>query len=297
MTGQDYSYNRYEDHISSLKKVSLNEVEMAYLDEGEGHPIVLVHGIPTHSWLYRKMVNPLVRQGFRVIVPDMIGSGESTIPKDTSQLSFKAHSEHLQALCNHLKLNHATLVVHDAGGPWSYHLLNLENHPFDQVVLLNTILYTEGFNPPFRPKKGGLTHRLTTWSYGKKGISRAIIKQTVKQGLDRVKLSKEEIAGYQQGFAAKGKNLASTFFGSLRQMDAICKVGQKALSNQKTPLLVLWGQNDKILVPAKQIPLIREHLNLRPENAVLLAGCNHYIQEEVPDLIVEKITEFVNRYK
>lgn len=297
MISQDYSYDSYEDHVKSLKKATLANIEMAYLDEGEGHPIMLIHGIPTNSWLYRKMVQPLVDKGFRVIVPDMVGCGESSTPKDTSQLSFQAQSGHLQALCNYLNLQNATLVVHDAGGPWSYHLLNTKSQPFDQVVLLNTILYTEGFKPPVCPKKGGLTHRMLTWAYGKNGISKAIIKQTVNQGLDRVKPTKEELSGYQEGFAAKGKYLASTFFGSLRDMDAISQVGRNALKEKNIPLLVLWGQNDKILVADKQVPVIMKDLNVRPEHAVLLAGCNHFVQEEVPGLIVERISDFVNSLK
>ena len=73
-----YSFKNIEDHRSQLSYFNTDEGKMAYLDFGTGdHVIVLMHGVPTNSFLFRRLINPLVESGFRVIVPDMFGFGAS----------------------------------------------------------------------------------------------------------------------------------------------------------------------------------------------------------------------------
>lgn len=290
---QSYSYNSYSDHASALQTAKVQNMEMAYLDQGEGPAIILVHGIPTNSWLYRKMINPLVEKGHRVIVPDMMGAGQSDKPKESEKLNFEAQASYLYDLLNHLQINEATLVVHDAGGPWSWNLLKLKDHPIQKVVLLNTILYPEGFDPPVRPKEGGLTHKMLRWAYGVNWMSKMIIKSTLKNGLSKVKLDDQAIEGYVKGFADIGKPLAGTFFGSLRNIEQPAQVGQSELKKQNIPMLAIWGEKDKILLASKQLPQAMDELSLKNSNVHILAGCNHFIQEEAPEQIVDYIAAFL----
>lgn len=293
MSAQQYQHDTYDNHKVQLKKFEMGDRHMAYLDFGQGKPILLIHGIPTNSWLYRKMVNPLVEAGYRVIVPDMMGAGESSTSLPSEELSFDKQSSYIAQLCTHLKIQHAAMVIHDAGGPWTYNFLHMANCPVDELIFLNTIVYTEGFDPPVFPKKGSFQHRMISWVYGKKGLSKMVIKSTLKNGLDKHKLNKSEKEGYTEAMAKKGGALARNFFGSLRDMDDVTEIGRQAIKNKKLRLLSLWGQNDKILVGNQQVPLMMRDLNLAPENSILLAGCNHFVQEEVPEEICKHIDQFL----
>ena len=72
----------YDDHISKFRHLKLADGTMAYIDEGSGPAILLVHGVPSSSWLYRHIIPMLTGQGFRVICPDMLGYGQSDKPED-----------------------------------------------------------------------------------------------------------------------------------------------------------------------------------------------------------------------
>ena len=96
---------------------NVNGWRMHYIDEGEGDPVVLLHGNPTWGFLYRNMIGPLVDSGRRVIVPDMIGFGLSEKPTREAAHSLDGHTANLTALMRQLDLTRITLVCHDWGGP------------------------------------------------------------------------------------------------------------------------------------------------------------------------------------
>ena len=68
----------YDDHLGMMKYAEVQGRKLAYIDEGTGKPIVLMHGIPTSSWMYRKVIPKLVEAGYRVIAPDLMGMVPAT---------------------------------------------------------------------------------------------------------------------------------------------------------------------------------------------------------------------------
>jgi pimeloyl-ACP methyl ester carboxylesterase len=101
----------------TARYLRVNGWRMHYVDEGHGHPIVLLHGNPTWGFLYRDIIGPLVKAGRRVIVPDMIGFGLSEKPSRESAHTLDGHSANLTALIRQLNLSNITMVCHDWGGP------------------------------------------------------------------------------------------------------------------------------------------------------------------------------------
>ena len=87
-----------------------------YLDEGDGDPVLCLHGEPTWSYLYRRMLPPFVASGARVVAPDFIGFGRSDKPEDDSAYSFEFHRALLLDFVERLDLRRITLVVQDWGG-------------------------------------------------------------------------------------------------------------------------------------------------------------------------------------
>src|SRR4051794_41416714 len=90
---------------------------MAHLDEGEGPPVLFVHGEPTWSFLWRKVMPPVLAAGFRCIAPDLPGFGRSDKPVELDWYSYDRHTAAVAALVEELDLRDATVVVHDWGGP------------------------------------------------------------------------------------------------------------------------------------------------------------------------------------
>lgn len=110
---------------------------MHYLDEGEGEPIVCLHGEPTWGYLYRNFIPPLSKT-HRVIVPDHMGFGKSETPQDR-EYTLSTHVENLASLVDALDLNDITLVIQDWGGPIgaAYTLRHPER--VKRLFLMNTI--------------------------------------------------------------------------------------------------------------------------------------------------------------
>jgi haloalkane dehalogenase len=113
---------------------------MHFIDEGEGEPIVMVHGNPTWSFYYRGLVDKF-KSKYRVIVPDHIGSGLSDKPQ-VYAYTLKQHIDNLENLIETLDLKNITLVVHDWGGPigLGYAIRNPNN--IKNLIITNTAAFS-----------------------------------------------------------------------------------------------------------------------------------------------------------
>ena len=92
-------------------------LRLAHVDEGEGAPVIFVHGEPTWSFLWRKVIGPVRDAGYRSIAPDMAGFGRSDKPTDIGWYSYDRHTAMTAGLLEQLDVRGATIVVHDWGGP------------------------------------------------------------------------------------------------------------------------------------------------------------------------------------
>ena len=124
--------------------VDVGGLRMHYLDEGprDAAPLLLLHGEPSWSFLYRKMVPPLVRAGHRVLAPDLIGFGRSDKPTDRRAYSYQLHVDWIVGFLDALALQHITLVAQDWGGLIGLRIAAEHEARFDRIVAANTFLPT-----------------------------------------------------------------------------------------------------------------------------------------------------------
>jgi haloalkane dehalogenase len=125
------------------------ELRVHYLDEGpkDASPLLLMHGEPSWSYLYRKMIPILVNAGYRVIAPDLIGFGCSDKPSLRSDYTYQRHVDWMHSLLNQLELNDITLFCQDWGGLIGLRLAAEQSDRFSGVLAANTGLPTGEDSP------------------------------------------------------------------------------------------------------------------------------------------------------
>jgi len=142
-----FSTMSLDEFRTKQKTFKSSDGKIKFIDEGIGEVILLLHGIPTSSWLYRKMINDLVEKGHRVIIPDMLGFGNSDSPNGYEIYSSKEHSKRLIELMDSLKIKTWNHVMHDAGGLWTWELIKYNPNRIHKLIILNTIILQDGFFP------------------------------------------------------------------------------------------------------------------------------------------------------
>lgn len=144
---KDYPFN--PNYVSELK--GYEGIRGHYLDEGgagSDEDFLLLHGEPTWSYLYRKMIPVFAETGARVIAPDLIGFGKSDKPVSEATHNFEFHRNYLLQLIEHLDLNNITLVVQDWGGLLGLTLPQAMPERFKRLIIMNTGLLMEPVTQP-----------------------------------------------------------------------------------------------------------------------------------------------------
>ncbi len=283
----------YEKHLSQLQSFSLPEGKLAYIDEGEGPALLLVHGIPTSSWLYRHMIPMLKEKGYRVIAPDLLGFGASSKPKGYEIYSEEAQGTRLLQLMSHLQINEWVQVFHDGGGLWTWEMLQQDASRVKGLVILNTIIYDTGFFPPMRFEPS-LWARFYTRLYSLGLTNKLMVNATLNNGLmDLSKLSKEDCEGYQKPLRKSGHRGLYYFF--TQTCNRLPADYHELLAGLNKPAKIIWGTNDKILVWEKMADEVSTDLKVQESNIHLIDKGKHFIQEEAPQQIVDLIEEFMKK--
>lgn len=132
----------FDSHFETIEGLRIH-----YLDEGSGRPVVLFHGEPTWSFLYRKIIGPLTASGHRVIAPDYPGFGMSDKPTEPGFYTYDRHVGFIAELLERLDIREATAVVQDWGGPIGLRLAVEHPDRFDRIVIMNTGLFSRRATP------------------------------------------------------------------------------------------------------------------------------------------------------
>lgn len=282
-----WNYNQFR---STQKTFSSADGEIKYIDKGEGPTILLVHGVPSSSWLYRRMIDGLVDGGYRVIAPDMLGFGNSDNPKGYEIYNGANHATRLLALMEHLEINSWTHVMHDAGGLWTWEMLKQNPKSVDNLIIFNSIIYEDGFHPPMR-MKSGLFAKIAMWGYNNGITTRTLLNKLMKMGLNEDNLTKHDIEGYKKPLL-ENKTKAMYYFFT-QTCNALPEYSE-VLTNLDVPVMVIWGKNDEMLQWIPQSEQVQKDLNIDDQN-IHLIDAKHFIQEEKPQEINQLILKFISR--
>jgi pimeloyl-ACP methyl ester carboxylesterase len=267
------------------RRLRVSAGELAYLELGgaDDPAVVFLHGFPTSSYLWRH-VAPLLAPWMRVIVPDLLGAGDSDKPSD-APLGLEAQAGYVRELLDGLGIATFAVVGHGFGGGIAQRLA-LDGGA-GAMVLVDSAAFDAWPGPPTREAQ------LQAPVSGD-ALAAGMIRTALELGIrHRERLTDEDIAEYRRPF--RGEEASAACFRFLKALDGIGLVGiESELARLEIPTLVLWGEEDPFH-PAELAERLGEALAMA--SVALLPGCSHFLPEEAPETIGPLIFEYLrSRY-
>ncbi len=301
-----------KDNLVFSKFVQVNNLNIHYLTAGEGKPVVLVHGWPTSSSLWRKIIPPLARTR-KVIAPDLPGFGKSDKPLDVSY-THNYHSEILRDFLNRLNIGKVSIALHDVGVPIGLLWAIRNPDKVEKIIILDSLFYPDGCCKLFYTYKISLFRRLLmTIPYPKTpvllkllllgihtlGVRKLIFTQwpgiylAMKLGVKNKKgLARDVIKNYQAPFAgANGREALKKTFLDL-ELDELEEIIH-ALPTIKVPVHIIYGEDDWIL-PHLSEENRRLQKDLPDARLTAVTNCGHYIQEDQPERLSQLLVDYLS---
>jgi haloalkane dehalogenase len=271
--------------------VDIKGLRIHYIDEGQGEVILCLHGEPSWSYLYRKMI-PILSHNQRVLAMDFVGFGRSDKFTERREYSFQMHHDTVAGFINMLGLERITLVVQDWGGLIGLTVASEMPERFTRLVIMNTGLPT-GDEPMGR---GFMRWREFATSSSDLPIG-AVIQMGAAQ---RDRLTPEILAAYESPFpdlTYKAGAMAFPLLVPIRPNDpgaVEMRRAREALSKWHKPALVMFSDKDPItrggdIFFRAIIPSAKD----QPEIVIHDAG--HFLQEDKGEEIAQHIVDFIAR--
>jgi 2-hydroxymuconate-semialdehyde hydrolase len=263
-----------------MRRARVSGGELAYLDEGEGPPVVLLHGFPLSSFMWREFM-PVLSSRFHVIAPDLLGAGASDKPAD-APLDIAAQAGYVRELLDTLGVDRFAAIGHGVGGGIAQ-LLAREGS-LDAMVLLDAVAFDAWPSPPTRDLQA------TTPDQRTPEIVRAVMRSEFDLGMGYpARLSDDMFGMYASPW--EGEAGVEAFFRWVGSLDgAGLEDAASWLADAGFPVLILWGEDDTFQPVASA-----ERLNdaIPTSTLGLLPGCGHFVTEDAPETIAPMIYEYL----
>lgn len=285
------------EHRAHLSRLDVDGGRIAYLDLGprDGTPVVLVHGMPTSSWLYRRVAAELADAGVRAIAPDLLGFGASDKPADPALYAADRQAARLVALLDHLRLAAPTLAVHDLGGPWGFEVADRHPERIGSLVVLNTSAYAELMTPPREARlAGGPLGPAMLRVMGSRAGRPMARKFFTDFTASRPPLLTTATDGHWQPLHEGGTRAFRAFAVRLDAMMGEFPRYAAALQRLDVPATIIWGTADPVLRHELLVPRFAADLRVAPADVHLLDGASHFLQEDRPSDVARLIADFVD---
>jgi pimeloyl-ACP methyl ester carboxylesterase len=274
--------------VTTLDTAEVGGRTLAYREAGEGPAVLLLHGWPTSSFLWRNVMPAIARER-RVLALDLPGFGGSDKPTDVTY-DYDFYTDAVGGFLDALGIDDVALGVHDLGGPVGVRfaidnparvralgLLNTLLYPEDMTELLTN--FVEGLQTP------GVRERFTS----AEGLEAALRLGTS----DESSASAETIAGMVEPFASDEDRLALAKAGAELEDEVTASMARE-LPTLRMPVRVIYGTGDRIL-ESIDATVRRIQRDLPQAEVTALDGLGHFLQEEDPERVGELLAEFFAR--
>ena len=269
---------------ATLETVKANGMTIAYRELGSGPPVLLLHGWPTSSFLWRNVMVPIARAN-RVVAVDLPGFGASDKPLGVDY-DFDLFETTLDEFLAALEIDEVALAVHDLGGPVGVHWAVQRPERVNKLALLNTLLY-----PDFSEAVMAFIKACTEPELREQLTSPAGLEFAMGLGLaDEATLTEEVVAAVREPFADDDARLALANAGIGLPIEGFAEI-ERLLPSLKVPVRIVYGERDRIL-PDVAETMARVKKDLPQAEVTALPDCGHFLQEEAPERIGEELARF-----
>ncbi|MDJ0978143.1 MAG: haloalkane dehalogenase [Erythrobacter sp.] len=264
----------------------LGALRQHYVDEGEGLTVVLLHGEPTWSFLYRKMIPILVAGGYRVLAPDLIGFGKSDKPTDPAIYSYSRNVTWLNSWFEAAGVTECRLFCQDWGGLLGLRIVAAEPDRFVKVCAGNTAL----------PDGTGMPEGFFAWLNFSQSMTDIPVGQVANMGSART-LTDAEIAAYDAPFPSEEYKVASNLFPKLVPHNPTIpgaidnRAAWRSLETFEKPFLTLFSDGDPVTY-GKERMMIERIPGAAGLPHEILKGGGHFLQEDVGEDLARRLVAF-----
>jgi haloalkane dehalogenase len=279
----------FAPHYCEVKDSDGTALRIHYLEEGptSANPVLLMHGEPSWSFLYRRIVANIAARGHRAVAPDLVGFGRSDKPADQSDYTFERHVKWMSDWLAATQLTNITLFCQDWGGLIGLRLVAAFPEKFARVIVANTGL----------PTGEGCSEGLQRWLEFSQSTPVLPIGQILGMGCRRG-LSETEMAAYDAPFPDESFKAGARRFPLLVPITpehgsvAENKAAWKVLETFTKPFLTAFSDSDPVtkggdLIFQNRIP------GAKGQKHVTITEAGHFLQEDKPDEIADLIHAFV----
>ncbi len=281
----------FEPHYADIADGDGGTLRVHYLDEGpaDAAPVLLMHGEPSWSYLYRHMIPPLVAAGHRVIVPDLVGFGRSDKPIEQSDYTYARHVEWMrELLIDRLDLRDITFFAQDWGGLVGLRVLALDPDRFARVAIGNTGLPT-GHGPA--------SDAFMAWQKFSQETPVFDIGFLINSATT-TDLTPEVIAGYDAPYPDDSYKAGARIFPTLvpTSPDDPASAGNVAawevLSTFEKPFLLCFSDSDPV-TKGGDAPFLAKVPGTQGQPHVTIEGGGHFLQEDRGPELAELLIGFI----
>jgi haloalkane dehalogenase len=278
-------FDRLPDFDFQPHYLDQDGLRMHYLDEGEGDPVLLLHGEPTWSFLYRKLIPPLADVA-RCVAPDYFGFGRSDKPTERGWYSYERHVVSIARLAEHLDLRRITLVVQDWGGPVGFRFAVENPERVARIVVMNTGIGARA------PSDEWLRFQSFMRRVGTEIVAGQLVRLSLVQPTtDAI------IAAYDAPFPAPESRVGIVQFPELVATSSehpsapAMLVVRERLRELDRPALVLFSDSDPIFTrrAAEVMADLLPNAELDPP----VEGAGHFLQEDRGEALGRRIAEWL----
>lgn len=279
----------FEPHYLGIKDADGTDLRLHYVDEGyqTGPTVLMMHGEPSWSYLYRHMIQGLAPRGYRVLAPDLIGFGKSDKPAARTDYTYERHVAWMSAWLTELDLTGITLFAQDWGGLIGLRLVAAFPDRFARVIVANTFL----------PVGEGSTEGFDNWLEFSQSIPDFPVGALLNGGSERA-LSAAEMAAYDAPFPDESYKEGARQFPTLVPITPQHasveenKAAWRVLEQFDQPFLTAFSDKDPVTAGSEKA--FQERIpGAKGQPHVTIHNAGHFLQEDQSPRLVETIDGFI----
>jgi haloalkane dehalogenase len=270
--------------------VEVEDLRVHYVDEGprEAAPVLLLHGEPTWSFLYRRMIPILAAAGHRVVAPDLVGFGRSDKPAERTDYTYARHVAWMAGVLAALDLRSITLVCQDWGGLIGLRLVAEHADRFARVVAANTGLPTGAER---------VSSAFQAWREFSQNVPELPVGRIVETGCVRP-VAPDVVRAYEAPFPDETYKAGARQFPMLVPISpddpaaAANRAAWESLRRFERPFLTAFSDGDPITKGA-DAPMVRDIPGAKGQPHTTIARAGHFLQEDAGEDLADVVARFI----